>query len=267
MKESTVDSSDGVVVSYDVRGAGAVTLVFIHCWACDRGFWDAQIAPFEADYRVLRLDLGGHGRSTVGTRTDWSLDRLADDVVAAVDAIDAKRVLLIGHSLGGPVAVTAAARLRGRAIGVIGVDTLHDAAMTLTPEAVEQFAASFERDYAGTMGRMVDASFAANTDPKVRDWVKQKALSANQQVAVGVIRGYRTLDLARRMREARVPIRCINAAPREGATPVTNVEGNRALADFDAELVPGVGHFLYLEQPAEFGVRLGQLVRKLAPTS
>ena len=79
----------------------------------------------QGEYRVGALDLAGHGASGKD-RTDWSTPNFANDVVAVVRATDAKNVVLIGHSLGGPVALEAGLLLPDRVIGVIGVEAFYD---------------------------------------------------------------------------------------------------------------------------------------------
>ncbi len=55
---------DGRDVYYESQGKGARTLVLIHGWTCDHTFWDAQSPALAAKYKVLALDLPGHGRSS-----------------------------------------------------------------------------------------------------------------------------------------------------------------------------------------------------------
>lgn len=77
---------DGLSLVYDVRGSGEVALVFVHCWACDRSFWREQLDAFADEYRVVSLDLGGHGDS--GREGDeWTIEGLARDVLAVADAL------------------------------------------------------------------------------------------------------------------------------------------------------------------------------------
>src|ERR1700694_1615371 len=102
----TVSSADGVPIAYEVRGQGPTTLVFVHGWSCDRNYWRHQMDAFQGQYRVIALDLAGHGASGKG-RTAWNIPNFANDVAAVVRAVDAKNVVLIGHSLGGPVVVEA----------------------------------------------------------------------------------------------------------------------------------------------------------------
>ncbi len=59
----TVPSADGVPIRYEVAGQGSPAVVFVHCWTCDRHFWDHAAARLARDHRVVTLDLAGHGDS------------------------------------------------------------------------------------------------------------------------------------------------------------------------------------------------------------
>ena len=58
-----VQSADGVPIAYQVAGEGTVSLVFVHGWSGDRSYWEEQLDHFAQEYRVVALDLTGHGRS------------------------------------------------------------------------------------------------------------------------------------------------------------------------------------------------------------
>jgi pimeloyl-ACP methyl ester carboxylesterase len=64
------------------------------------------------------------------------------------------------------------------------------------------------------------------------------------------------LELGPLLASAKVPIRCVNAAPAGPMAPATNVAANKKHADFDAVIMEDVGHFLQLEKPDEFNVKL-----------
>lgn len=253
--EGKARAPDGVELSYDVRGAGETALVFVHCWSCDRTYWRHQLDELAGDYRVVALDLGGHGRSG-DDRTAWTISALGGDVQAVIEALGLRRAILVGHSMGGPVSLDAARRMPGRVIGVVCADTLHDAERKLPAEMAAAILAGFEADFAGTMRQGAKLMFRDDADPAVVEWVMTRAVAAKPAVALPLMRELMTLDLAPLLASAKVPIRCINAAP-YGPMPVaTNVEANRKHADFDAVLLDGVGHFLQLEKPAEFNARL-----------
>jgi pimeloyl-ACP methyl ester carboxylesterase len=263
---ATVAAPDGVPIVYEVRGeaeAGEPALVFVHCWGCDRTYWREQLDVFAADYRVVAMDLAGHGESGTG-RESWKILDLAGDVEAVADALGLERMILIGHSMGGPVALEAARRMPGRVAGIVAVDTLHNADYEFPPEAVAQLVAAFEADFAGTVAGFIRGMYQPGADPAVVDWTVKKAQGTNQEAAIALMRDFGSLDFPAAFAAAKVPIRAINAAPAGPMQPVTEIEINRKYADFDAVLIEGVGHFLQLERPAELNARLREVVAGLA---
>src|SRR5438874_9374588 len=105
--EGTVRSADGVPIHYETRGQGEPALVFVHGWAIDSRYWDAQVPVFARDHRVVTLDLAGHGRSG-RDRKDWTVAAFGQDVRAVVEALKLPKVVLIGHSMSGNVILAAA---------------------------------------------------------------------------------------------------------------------------------------------------------------
>ncbi|MBN2134968.1 MAG: hypothetical protein JW737_04510, partial [Acidobacteria bacterium] len=60
--EKSVEFQTGKVV-YDIEGDGANTLVFVHCWTCNKDFWNNQVEFFKSKFKVISIDLPGHGDS------------------------------------------------------------------------------------------------------------------------------------------------------------------------------------------------------------
>jgi pimeloyl-ACP methyl ester carboxylesterase len=259
----TVASWDSLPIVYDVRGAGEPTLVFVHCWACDRTFWKGQLDALAATHRVVALDLAGHGQSG-RTRARWTLAGLAADLRVLADSLELDRMVFVGHSLGGPVSVLAAARMPGRVEGVICVDALHNADFEFPRELSEQMLAAFRTDFAEAMARMVGSMFPAGADTSLLRWVTDKGAAADTGAALGLIGDYASLDEKAALAAAGAPIRCINAAPSTPMSMPTDVAANRKYGDFDAVLMDGVGHYLHLERPAEFNALLRQALDGIA---
>lgn len=250
-----IKSADGVELAYEMRGKGDTALVFVHCWTCDRTYWKEQVDAFAKDYRVVTLDLAGHGDSG-DARATWSIASLGADVQAVVDALGLKRVILVGHSMGGPVSLDAARRLGDRVAGVVCADTLHDTKSTMPPEMRAQVMKQFETDFEGTMRQGVKFMFHPKSPADVVAWVTERFVRAKPAVALPLMREMMEMDLAPMLAAAKVPVRCINAAPYGPMSPATNTAALKAHADFDVVLVDGVGHFLQLEKPAEFNAKL-----------
>jgi pimeloyl-ACP methyl ester carboxylesterase len=114
-----VAGADLVMRCWGETGPG---VVLVHGGAAHSRWWD-HIAPIlAADYRVVALDLSGHGDSD--WRDRYSLDMWADEVMAVAEAGGVlERPVLVGHSIGGWVAMTAAAKYSGRLLGLITVDS------------------------------------------------------------------------------------------------------------------------------------------------
>lgn len=251
-------SADGIEIAYTSCGEREPTLVLIHGGLANRHFWSAQRAALAPRYRVVALDLGGHGESG-GDRKEWTIAAFADDVVTVVDALRARRVVLVGNSLGGAVALAAAARLRGRIIGVIGVDTLQLATQTIPPEWAHARAEAFRTDFAGSCHAMVEQLFHPGACPDLRAWAEREMAATAPAVAAGMMDGFGGYDAATAFRAAGVPIRAIN-----GDLFPTEIAINRTVVpDFDAVIMQSAGHYPMLERPAEFDRLLAGVVAEL----
>ncbi|HPU85049.1 MAG TPA: alpha/beta hydrolase [Candidatus Latescibacteria bacterium] len=99
-------------------GAGVPTMLFLHGTGCDAGDWDAVIAALPPTVRKVTLEFRGHGRSSVPNDA-FTFSDLADDVVQFIGAMKLRRVILVGHSLGGMVGMQVAPRCRDVAVLVL----------------------------------------------------------------------------------------------------------------------------------------------------
>ena len=108
--EITAQSADGTSIRFQVDGAGEPTLVLVHGWALDHCLWDGQVPWLSKTHRVVTLDLAGHGGSG-RARAQWTMNAFGQDVQAVVEAVGMNAVILVGHSMGGPVVLEAARRL------------------------------------------------------------------------------------------------------------------------------------------------------------
>ncbi|HET8733214.1 MAG TPA: alpha/beta hydrolase [Anaeromyxobacteraceae bacterium] len=249
----TARSADGLAVAYDVRGQGKVAVVLLHGWAGDRSFWKEQVEPLARRFRVVAIDLGGHGASGAD-RARFTVASLGGDVQAVVEALRLERVVLVGHSLGAAVALDAARRMPGRVAGVVAVDALHDVERRLPRETAEKLAALYAEDFTATMSSMVRRMLPPSADPALVEWIVSRAAATRPGPAVALLRDVPDVDLARWMEEAAVPVRAIQSGP--PVSPVTKLGVNRRHGNYDASFMDGVGHYPMLERPAEFNRRL-----------
>jgi sigma-B regulation protein RsbQ len=258
-KSDVVKAADGVPIHYSVAGKGDPALVFIHCWSCNRGFWENQVAEFSKTNRVVTIDLPGHGQSGVG-RKNWSVESYGDDVKTVVTKLDLKRVVLVGSSMGGSIALEATKRMPDRVVAIVPVDTLQNVEERVPPDQLEAVFKQMQADYKNaTTGLMNQYFFSPTTPAAVKERVINEAISRQPDVALAILRAIFSYDSAAGMREVKVPIRAINA----DRVP-TNVEANRKYApQFDTVIIKGTGHYPMLEDPARFNQMLAEILRNL----
>jgi pimeloyl-ACP methyl ester carboxylesterase len=99
---------------------GAPVVVLVHGAGAHMGWWDAVIAELAGSFRLIAFDLSGNGDSA--GRTDYDGDEWAEEVLAVARNVGGGRALLVGHSLGGRIAVLAAARELNTVRGLVLVD-------------------------------------------------------------------------------------------------------------------------------------------------
>lgn len=264
-----VASEDGVVVRYEVRGVGEPALVFIHGWCCDRGFWQPQLDHFAKSHQVIAIDLGGHGASGLGRKV-WSMGAFGKDVAAVVEKVQPQSVILVGHSMGGPVMLEAAPLLKDRLVGLVGVDCLTDPEEKYSAEQMAEYRQPFEKDFAKAMEAALKHEhdfFTAKTDPVLVERIVTKMTAAPAEVGVSAFQAM--LDFANdsqrpRMTEVQVPLVCINAK----IDPQKVAAGQKYAPQFEVVSLPDAGHFLMMEYPVEFNALLEKCLAKMAsPTS
>jgi pimeloyl-ACP methyl ester carboxylesterase len=119
--------------------SSALPLVLVHGLAASSAFWLRAAEHLSRTHPVLLFDLRGHGRSSV-SRNGYTPMRLGEDLAELLDFFALDRVVLVGHSFGGSVALHATLLCPGRVELVVIVDTrLRSFQPKLTPAAWSQW--------------------------------------------------------------------------------------------------------------------------------
>jgi pimeloyl-ACP methyl ester carboxylesterase len=111
----TVDPASG-------RGA---PIVLIHCFGCSLHWWDRMVPLLSPEHRVIRIDLLGHGGSAK-PKTGYSIPDQGRLVAAALDRLGVQGAVVVGHSLGGTVAVSLAEQASQLVDRVVLIDQAPD---------------------------------------------------------------------------------------------------------------------------------------------
>lgn len=252
-----VRSLDGVPIHYEDQGNGPLTLVFVHGWSCDRGYWSAQRDYFAETHRVVAIDLAGHGDSGLA-REEWTMAAFANDVAAVVSTLGLESVVLVGHSMGGKVVVEAAAQLKDRVVAIVGADTFHNGGRKTPAARGRQVLAELEADYPRAMVRLTDRMFIPESDATLRGFIQKDMASAPAAAAIGSRRASGGYDATAAIARLSVPLILISS----DFLP-TDLDHLRANAkQFEYREMSDVGHFVMLEDPDTFNAHLEAVVAR-----
>ncbi len=264
--EKTVLSLDGVPIHYQVQGSGTPTLFFVHGWSCHPSYWKAQVKHFAPHYKVVTIDLAGHGASGLNRR-DWTIPAFGQDVVAVVDHLDLNEVVLVGHSMGGLVVLEAVQRMPERVLALVGVDTFFDWWAQLTPEESEQRLAPFRRDFVETTRKWVRQTLCGSTsDANLVEKFVTELSAGSSEVGIAAMEGiykWGKVDFPQALERLRKPVLMIQAEHNASFLQVVESFAS-SFESFEVSLVPKVGHFPMMEAPETLTRLLAQAIDKVS---
>ena len=254
---ATVDV-DGASVYYEVSGKGEPAIVLIHGWTLDSSSWRLQRPALEKEFRVLAIDLPGHGKSDKpNVKYDAAL--FARAVASAMEDAKIKRAVLVGHSMGIMVARQVLEDDPSRVPALVSVD-----GAVFPPEMGTTMLKPLAAKMAGAEGAAFRSKFAASmfgeaTPPPLREELQKNMLATPEHVAISAFENTVAGDTWS-LKPTAVPVLLFmqkrpNAEAREYPKKVlTNI--------VDFQEWTGVSHFLHLERVDDFNNLVIQFARK-----
>jgi pimeloyl-ACP methyl ester carboxylesterase len=244
---------DGIQIHSSSHGAGPRTVILVHGWTCDETTWEAQVPVLSKQYRVVTLDLPGHGKSASPKDGAFSMELFAKAVEAVRSETKADKVVFVGHSMGTPVIVQYARMFPQHTAGLVFVDGLvrigGGAAVGPAPDP-QQAGGPGGRSY---RENMIRGMFSASTTPAMQSHILNMMLGAPEATAVGAMKATFAF-----------------ASPKDEVikVPVLGLYADHSRLGADREFmkatypnlqyveIPGTGHFLMMEKADEFNRRL-----------
>lgn len=250
----------GRAVNYLQVGDGGVPIVFIHGFGGDLNSWMFNQPELATGRATIALDLPGHGASAKAVE-DGSVAGLAATVLGLIDALDVGRAHLVGHSLGGAIALQIALDHPARVASVTGI-----ASAGLGPEInmgyIEGFIASSGRKEIKPHLETLFADPSLVTRDLVNDILKFKRLdgveAALRAIATAAFAGGRQATVLRdRLGALKVPAQFIVGA-RDRILPPDQARGLPAA--IAVHVLPDAGHMPHMEAAGE----VNRLIARIA---
>jgi 3-oxoadipate enol-lactonase/4-carboxymuconolactone decarboxylase len=245
-------SHDGARIYWRLQGArGKPVLVLLNSIGLDQSLFDAVAPDLVSDFRLLRLDTRGHGASDAPPG-DYTLDLLADDILAVMDAAGVESACVCGVSLGGMMAMKLALKAPERVDGlVLACTSAH-----MDAEFWRQRVATVRQEGLGVvveaaLGRLFSEPFAGE-DPATVDTVRTGLLTMSPDGYAGCGAAILHMNLLAQLPAVTAPTLVVGAAldtaaPHEG-------HGDRIAAAIPGarSVVLSCGHLACLEAPDAF---------------
>jgi pimeloyl-ACP methyl ester carboxylesterase len=260
---------DGLRVHYQSYGAGSEALVFIHGWACDLTFWRGQEALYnQPNRRALLIDLPGHGSSDKPHRA-YPVEFFGRAVEAVMRDAQVERAVLIGHSLGGPIAYAFLREFPDKAAALVLVDAFVSRHMAgpVDRAATAAHFAKVARSLQGAAGERnfaerVESCFSKQTPDSLRAEIREKMAATPKHVRIAALSSISSLppppdDLA-----FDLPAIAIQAA--EPGTEARFEMMRSIFPRMQLNSWEGAGHFLMLEDPQRFNAEVEQFLAALS---
>ena len=257
-KQGNIISVDQTEIHYSVYGEGETALVFVHGWCCDQEYWREQVDTFSQKYKVVTIDLAGHGKS--GTvREDYTTQSFGMDVASVVKHLEMERIILIGHSMGGGVILSAAGQLKEQVLAVIGVDTYQSFQYALSDSMIGQLLQPFQKDFYNTTMGFVAGMFPPDADSLLVMEIAEDMAEGPAELGISAMINYISTDQVELLDGLDIPIYSINSR----MFPI-DIEANRELCpDFEVRFIEEVGHFIQLEDPQAFNRELNSILNEI----
>lgn len=249
---------DGVRLFYTDQGAGDPALLFVHGWCCDSTNWGAQVRAFRRKHRVVTIDLRGHGRSSKPEQS-YTMDGFCEDLEWLIGELDLREPVLVGHSMGGLIALILARRQKRVFRGLVMVDaTLHVAMSRAEIDGLLQGVAG--PAYRQVAQQLIDTRFFRPTSPEpMRAELTERLLRTPQHVLAPALH-----SVAAEMRPSPVALDMPSLFIDAGRTLDELKLVEQAIPGVEIARTNGAGHFNMIEAPEQVNAMLQTFLDQLA---
>jgi 3-oxoadipate enol-lactonase len=254
--------ANGIEIAYRIDGDRSPYrpwLVFSHSLACDHTMWNPQVDAFKRACNVLCYDTRGHG-GTSAPAGDYTLDLLADDLRALLDALRIDHCHFVGLSLGGMIGQVAALRMPMRIASLTLADTSSRTPPEMKPVWAERVAsvkgaAGVGAVAAATLERWFTAGYrVAHAD--VIKHIEGLIRATPVNGYVGCAHAIAGLNLTDRLRDIRCPVLVIVGAEDPGTPPAMAETIVQAIEHARYQKIAAAAHLSNIEQPEAFNAAL-----------
>jgi 3-oxoadipate enol-lactonase len=258
--------ANGIQMNYELTGKKHAPVVALsHSLASSLIMWEPQMNALQIDFQVLRYDTRGHGK-TAAPEGAYTMEMLAEDAVALLDALKIRAVHWVGLSLGGMIgqglALNHSTRLRSLALCDTG------AIVPKEGQAMWEERIGIARNQGmaalvdGTMERWFSPSFLQENSPMVGR-IREQCLATPVNGFIGCGEAIRRLNNLERLREIKLPTLILVGQDDQGTPVAASQAMHERIKNSDLVILPKARHLSNIEAAEGFNKALLRFLKSL----
>jgi pimeloyl-ACP methyl ester carboxylesterase len=245
----------GIQLHVHERGTGDRAALLVHGWAVSGHIWSDLFNKWpDGAGRLIAPDLRGTGWSSK-PREGYTIDAYAEDIVGLIDALELRDLVLVGHSMGGTIALRAALERQDRLRRLVLMCPVPPSGVPFDEGQIAFFRSlgNGREGAAQTLGMM----FAKPVAPDILERAIEGCASVVPEAFYGGFDAWRTANFASRMGELRVPTLMISGEKEQPLSPeFLKATITDLIAGAEGDVFAGTGHYPQLESTDDLVLRL-----------
>ncbi|MGQ9477622.1 MAG: alpha/beta fold hydrolase [Candidatus Bipolaricaulia bacterium] len=245
---------DGGKIYFSLSGRGAQDVLLVHGSGGDHTIWSYQVKGLREAFSVAALDLNGHGRSTL--REGDGLATYTEDVLSVLERLSSQ-AFLVGHSLGGAIALNVALHHPDRigGLGLIGTG----ARLRVLPELLELV----QRDFEAAVELILSWAFMGKPEPALLAKARGQMRQNGQKLLLRDLLTCNSFDVMDKLGQLDLPTLII-CGREDRLTPLKYSEYLRDhIPNASLRVIDGAGHMVLLERPEQLNQALQEFLAPL----
>jgi 3-oxoadipate enol-lactonase len=245
--------ANGIDIHYSIEGEGP-WITLSHSLACNLGMWDEQVEVLTRKYKVLRYDTRGHGQSSAPPG-EYTLEQLADDIKALLDALRIRQTHWLGLSMGGMIGQTFALKYPGVFHSMVLADTTSRRA----PDAAKLWGERIRIAREQGMAPLVETTLARwftepyrTAHPEVVGRIADDIRATPVLGYIGCCQAIAKIDVTDRLQEISCPALVIVGEQDQGTPPAMARAIHENLPGSELQIIPSAAHLSSIEQAEVF---------------